>query len=185
MAHLDLAGCYPINTARRNQYILICYYYDSNVILVEAFPFRSGACINKGVQKLLDILTTAGKYPKIHIMDNEACDLLKKTLFKQKISYQLVPQHTSLRNAAERAIQNFKYQFIASLCSNDPKYLSQEWDRLLSKAPMNLNLLRTSGTNPKISAYATIFGIHDFNRCPLEPPGTKSIVHEKTYNRWS
>ena len=26
------------------------------------------------------------------------------------------------------------------------------------------------------------FGIHDFNRCPLAPPNTKVIVHEKTDN---
>ena len=185
MTYSDLAGCYPIKSARGNQYILICYDYDSNTISAEALPTISYACINKGFQKLLDTITTSGHNPKHHIIDNEAFDILKKTLLKRKISNQLVLPYIHLCNAAERAIQNFKYQFIASLCSNDPKYLSQEWDRLLSKAPMNLNLLRTSGTNPKISAYATIFGIHDFNRCPLAPSSTKVIVHEKTDNRRS
>ena len=80
LTYSDLAGCYPIKSARRNQYILICYDYDSNAILKEALPSRSGACINKGVQKLLDILTTAGNYPKLHIMDNEVCDILKNDL---------------------------------------------------------------------------------------------------------
>ena len=52
---------------------------------------------------------------------------------------------------------------------------------------MNLNTLCTSSANPKLLAYAAIFSIHDFNRCPLAPPGTKVIVHEKTDNRrsWS
>ena len=50
---------------------------------------------------------------------------------------------------------------------------------------MNLNTLRTSRINPKLSAYAVIFVIHDFNRCPLPPPGTKVIVREKTDNRWT
>ena len=47
---------------------------------------------------------------------------------------------------------------------------------------MTLTLLHTSYNNPKLSAYAAIFGIPDFNRCPLAPPGTKVIVHENTYN---
>ena len=52
---------------------------------------------------------------------------------------------------------------------------------------MTLNVLRTSRTNPKLSAYAAIFGIHDFNRFPLAPPGTKLIVHENTdkHQSWS
>ena len=52
---------------------------------------------------------------------------------------------------------------------------------------MTLNMLGNFRTNPKLSAYAAIFGIHDFNRCPLAPPGTKVIVHERTGIRryWS
>ena len=50
---------------------------------------------------------------------------------------------------------------------------------------MTLNLLRRSRTNQKLSDYAAIFGIHDFNRCPIAPPGTKVIVHEKTDNHQS
>ena len=44
---------------------------------------------------------------------------------------------------------------------------------------MTLNMLRNSRTNPKLSAYAAIFVIHDFNRCPLAPPSTKLFVHDK------
>ena len=92
--------------------------------------------------------------------------------------------HTHNHNATERAIQSFKNHFILGLYSTDPKYQSQEWDRLLPQATMTLNLLRTSRTNPELSSYAAIFSIHDFNRCPLVPPGIKLIVHENTDNRW-
>ena len=105
MTYFDLAGLYPIKSARGNYYILICYDYDSNVILVEALPSISGACVNKGVQKLLDTIATAGPNPKLDIMDKETCYLLKKTLLQLKISYQLVPLHIHIQNAAERAIQ--------------------------------------------------------------------------------
>ena len=50
---------------------------------------------------------------------------------------------------------------------------------------MTLNLLRNSWTNPKLSTCAAIFGIHEFNRCPLSTPGTKVIVDDNTDNRQS
>ena len=87
MTYSDLAGRYPIKSSRGNQYILIFYDYDIKSILEESLPSRSGACINKGVQKILDTLKTSGHKPEIHIIDNEACDILKKTLPKKKISY--------------------------------------------------------------------------------------------------
>ena len=82
---------------------------------------------------------------------------------------------------------DFKDHFISDLCSTNAKYPAQEWDHLLPQATMTLNLLLTSRTTPKLSAYAAIFGIHDFNRCHLSPPSTKVIFHEKTNNRppWS
>ena len=85
-------------------------------------------------------------------MDNEACDILKKNLLQQKISYQLVPPSIHSWNAAERDIQIFTDHFIAGLCSNYPKYPGQEWYRLLPQATMNLNLLWTSKKNPKLSS---------------------------------
>ena len=131
VTYSDLSGRYLIKLARVNPYILICYNYDSSAILVEALPSRSDARINKGVQKFLDTLTTAGHNPKIRIIDNEACDLLKQTILKQNISYQIVHLYIYLRNSAEISIQTFKDNFITGLCSTDLKYPSQEWYFLL------------------------------------------------------
>ena len=39
--------------------------------------------------------------------------------------------------------------------------------------------------NPKLLAWAYLFGPHDFNRVPLAPPGTKVVVHTKPGNRKS
>ena len=100
-------------------------------------------------------------------MENEACDLLKKTQLKKDTPYQLFTPHIHLRNAAERSIQNFKDNFIASLCSTEPKYPAQELDRLIPQVTMTFNMLRKSRTNPKLFPYAAIFDIHNFNRCPL------------------
>ena len=112
---MDIAGRYPINSAHGNQCILVCYDYDSNAILTEALPSISVTCINKGVQKLLDTLTTAGQNPKLQIMDNEAFDILKNILLKRKIHYQIFPPYIHRRNSSKRAIQTFKDHFIAGL----------------------------------------------------------------------
>ena len=92
VTYSDLADCYPIKSAHGNKYILICYYYDSNAILAESLPSGSGTCINKGFQKLLDALTTARHNPKLHIMDNESFDILKKTRLKRNISHHIFPR---------------------------------------------------------------------------------------------
>jgi hypothetical protein len=61
---------------------------------------------------MLTQLSISGHAPKLHILDNEASSILKKSLLKHKIQYQLVPPHIHCRNAAERAIQTFKAHFI-------------------------------------------------------------------------
>ena len=42
-----------------------------------------------------------------------------------------------------------------------------------------MNLLQTSITKPRLSAYAQIFGTFDFNAMPIAPPKKKIIAHKK------
>ena len=39
--------------------------------------------------------------------------------------------------------------------------------------------------NSKLSAWAYLNGIHDFNKVPLAPPGTKVVLYKKPSNRES
>ena len=96
----------------------------------------------------------------------------------------LPPPHIHLRNAAERPIQTFKDNFIAGLSSTDPGFIPR-WDLLLPKTIMILNISRTSHTNPKLSSYANIVGIQDFNWYPLSPPSNKLMMNKNTDNRRS
>jgi hypothetical protein len=57
------------------------------------------------------------------------------------------------------------------------------WDKLLEQAVLTLNLLRGSRINPKLSAYAQVFGHFDFDKTPIAPPGTRIMVHEKPKDR--
>ncbi|GFH48944.1 hypothetical protein CTEN210_05420 [Chaetoceros tenuissimus] len=103
---------------------------------------------------MLDKLKTGGFTPKLHILDNECSALLKAAFHKHKIKFQLVPPHQKRRNAAERAIHIFKNHFI-----------------------------REARVNPKLSPYAALEGIYDFNRSPLAPLGTKLVYHVKPEQR--
>jgi hypothetical protein len=44
-------------------------------------------------------------------------------------------------------------------------------------------MLRQSRINPKVSAYAQLYGHYDFNQAPMAPPGTRVISHEKPQQR--
>ena len=182
-SYSDLTGRFPITSSRGNQYLMIMYDYDTNSIQVAPTKTKTAAELRTTTLKLLDKLDKAGHKPRMHIMDNEASQTLKQALKKHNIDYQLVPPHIHRRNAAERAIQTFKAHFIAGLVSTDPSFPAHEWDRLLPQAELTLNMLRTSRISPHLSAYATLNGIFDYNKTPLLPPGTKTLIHEKCDNR--
>jgi hypothetical protein len=130
-------------------------------------------------------LCDRGLRPKLQKLDNEASAALQHAMREEAIDYQLVPPHVHRRNAAKRAIRTFKNHFIAGLCSVDPNFPLQLWDRLLSQATTTLNLLRAMQLNPRLSSEAQLNGAFDYNQTPLAPPGTKVIVHKTSSVRRS
>jgi hypothetical protein len=99
-------------------------------------------------------------------------------MHEQEVDFQLVPPHLHQCNAAEWAIRTWKNRFIAGLCTVDPLFTLHLWDSLLPQATVSLNLLRASRLNPKLSAYAQLFGNFDYNRTPIAPPGIRTVAHE-------
>jgi hypothetical protein len=184
-SYSDLTGRFPCKSDRGNQYVLVLYVYDDNAILVEPVKNRSESEQVKAYKSLLE-RANKGSQLKMHWMDNEASKAVKDVLVNTyKLTYQLVPPHIHRRNAAERAIRTFKNHFIAGLSSVDKAFPLRLWDRLIPQAEATLNMMRTSRTNPKISAYEAIGGKFDFNKTPLAPPGCKVIIHEKPGQRAS
>ena len=118
-------------------------------------------------------------------MDNECSTELKAAFEKENIKWQLVPPHQHRANKAERAIQSFKSHFKSILATVDPDFPMREWDRLLPQAELTLNLLRSARVNPKLSAWAYLFGQYDYQKTPIAPPGTKVIAQLKTSQRGS
>jgi hypothetical protein len=183
----DLTGRFVAPSSVGNCYILIVYDYDSNHIFAEPMKNRTSHEHLAAYRRVYTTLKSSGLAPQLQKIDNEASRLLLDFLHSENVEYQLAPPHNHRTNAAERAIRTFKNHFIAGLCSTDPTFPLHLWDRLLPQATLTLNLLRTSRINPRLSAQAQIYGLFDFNKTPLAPPGIRVLVHEKPANRgtWS
>ena len=100
---------------RGNNYILVDYHYDANNIITAPLKKKTGPYIISGITKIHNKLIKQGLTPKLHIMDNEVSEDLKKYFEDSYIQFQLVPPHMHLRNSAERAVRTFKNHFIFDL----------------------------------------------------------------------
>ena len=108
-------------------------------------------------------LTKRGFKPVFKIIDNLASKEVKKYLEYENIKMQLLEPHNHCVNAAECAIHNYNNHTIAGLITCDENFPVILWCRLIKKEKDTLNMLRTSHTHPKLSAYHILEGPHDFN----------------------
>ena len=97
-----------------------------------------------------------------------------KMLRKRQVDFQLIPPHVNQHNAAERAICTFKNHFLSVLATADSEFPVTEWDHLLLQAELILNLIHLCRVNPRLCAYAYLFGLFDFNKKPLHPQAQRS-----------
>ena len=89
---------------------------------------------------------------------------------------QLFEPHNHQINAAEKAIQTTKDHLIAGLCTRNTNFLAQLWEKTIRQGRDTLNRLRTSRVHPQLSSYTVLEGVHDFNKNPMTPPGTRAIM---------
>ena len=129
---------------RGNNYILVAYHYDAKNIVTLPLNTRTGPCILSDITKVYIKFKTRGLTPKLHIMDNEVSEDLKKYFDDSDIRFQLLPTHMHQRNDVERAVRTFKNHFIAALCTVDPLSAFYLWDRILPQVTMALNMLQRS-----------------------------------------
>jgi hypothetical protein len=181
--YTNLTGKFPVRSSKGNSYIMVCYIYDCNYVKVIPMKSRSASESYKAYDTINQELTVKGFKPKLQTLDNEASTALKNFFTINDIAYQLVPPCFHRRNAAERAIRNFKEHFVAGLSSVDPSFPLHVWDRLSPQSEITLNLLRTSRLYPQLSAAAHFHGLVDYNKTAFSPPGCKIIAHEKPGKR--
>ena len=121
--------------------------------------------------------------PKRQVLDKETSMEYRQEIMETGMTYQLVPPDDHRQNIAEKTIQTQKDHFIA-LCSdvsaNFPMHI---WCSLIPQTEKQLLLLRQWNVNPKISAFAYLYGPHDYNAQIFVPIGMKAMIHNKPSQR--
>ena len=162
---------------------MILYHVNSNSIWVEPFKNRSEGELIQARTRALTRMRACGLMPRRQVLDNEASAAYKQSILDSGLTYQLVPPNDHRRNVAKKAIQTWKDHFIGILSSTANKFPLHLWCQLIPHMERQLNLLRQSNTNPKISAYAHLYGPHNYNALPFIPLGMEALVHDKPNRR--
>ena len=156
-------GQFPIVSQKENQYTMVLYNYDSNIILAEGCKERTGTELTATYDKLYNKLTKAGVIPVIQRIENEVSTILVELIKERGSQYQLASPYDHQLNPAERAVQTWKNHFISNLHGCDRDFPAYKWCEIIHQCEMTLNMLRQSKINPKISAYTQLFGEFDYN----------------------
>jgi hypothetical protein len=147
-------GRFPVRVHSGNQYVMIAFHANGNLILQQAFKSKSDCHRIAAYNTLMTCLAAHGLSVDLQILDNKASSTYKEAItFKWNATFQLVPPDMHLRNWAERAICTFKGHFLAILAGVDEAFPPYLWDLLLLQAELTLNLLRQATLNPQISAW--------------------------------
>ena len=114
-------GSFLVHARSGNQYIIIVYHCDANLILNKTFASRKDTHRLLEYDKIMQRLNDNKLILDLQILDNEASVEYKRTIKNTwNTNYQLVPPNTHRSNAAERAICTFKAHFLSILASVAP-----------------------------------------------------------------
>ena len=106
-----------------------------------------------------------------------------KLFRKYNINFQHVPPHSHRHNSAERAIQTWKNHLIVGITTYDTDLPPAKWDCLMPQCDITINILISYQRYPELSAHACLYRKFEFNRSPLDKPGTKVVIHETVDQR--
>jgi hypothetical protein len=135
-------GRFLIKARSGNQYVMIAYHANGNLILQQAFKSRSNTHCIAAYNAIMTHLAARSLSVNLQILDNEASAAYKHAItFTWQAKIQLVPPDMHCQNRAERAIRMFKAHFLSILAGVDPTFSPYLWDLLLPQAELTLNLL--------------------------------------------
>eukprot|EP00804_Cyclotella_cryptica_P008141 CCRYP_004620-RA/>CCRYP_004620-RA protein AED:0.40 eAED:0.40 QI:0/-1/0/1/-1/1/1/0/243 len=159
---------------------MILYHTDSNSIWVEPTKNRTEGELILARTRALSRMRACGLSPKRQVLNNEASAAYKQAILDSGMTYQLVPPDDHRRNVAEKPYKRGKIT-VAVISGTADKFPLHLWCQLIPHMERQLNLLRQSNANPKISAYAHLYGPHDYNAAPFVPLGMEALVHDKPH----
>jgi len=144
----DDTGCFPVRARSGNQYVMIAFHADGNLVLQQAFKSKSDQHRTAAYNAIMTRLAARGLSVDLQILDNEASSAYKEAItFKWNATFQLVPPDMHRHNRADWTIRTFKDHFLAILSGIDAAFPPYLWDLLLPQAELTLILLRQSTLN--------------------------------------
>ena len=164
---------------------MILYHVNSNSIWVEPTKNRTEGELILARSRALLRMKACNITPRHQVLDNEISAAYKDAITTSAMTYQLVPPDDHRRNIAKKAIQTWKDHFVSALSGTADNFPLHLWCQLIPQMERQLNLLRQSNSNPKISAYAHLYGHHDYNSHPFVPIGMEALIHDKPHRRKS
>jgi hypothetical protein len=138
----DNTGRFPIKACSSNQYVMIAFQANSNLILQQAFKSMSDRHHIAAYNTIMTCLAARGLSVDLQILDNKASSAYKEAItFKWNTTFQLIPPDMHCHNQAERTICMFKDHFLAILAGVNAAFPPYLWILLLLQAELTLNLL--------------------------------------------
>ena len=98
-------------SSRGTKYKMVLHNYDYNAILVASLKSKSAIHQLRATHALHGYINNWGLNPKMHVMDNECPDTVKKYLRDKKIAHQLVLPRIHCTYAAEIPLARSKINF--------------------------------------------------------------------------
>jgi hypothetical protein len=173
-------GCFPVRASSGNQYVMIAFHTDGNLILQQAFKSKSDHHPIVAYNTIMTRLVARGLSVDLQILDNKTRSAYKEAItYKWNATFQLVPPDMHCHNWVERIVHTFKDHFLAILASVNAAFPPYLWDLLLLQAELTLNLLQQATLNPRISAWDFFQGPFGFNKTPLGPVGCHILIYAK------
>ena len=116
-------------------------------------------------------------------MDNKCSKAVQTLIKEQEVPIQLFKPGNHHVNAAEMGVKTGKYQLISNLATVANSIPLQLWCQYMQQIEMTLNMWITWRRAPTISTYEALNGPFDYNKTPLAPLGSPSVLYDDPTNR--
>jgi len=177
----DQTGRFPQQSSRGNNCQMILHDIDSNSTWVEPMENRTEGELILARRWALAQMKIQWIVRTHQVLDNEISKAYKTEIQATGMAYQLVPPNDHRHNIAEKAIQTWKDHFVGVLSGTSDTFPLHLWCQALPQMERQLLLLRQYNTNPKISAYAYVYGQYNYDAKPFVPIGMEILVHKKPH----
>jgi hypothetical protein len=122
--YTDDTGWLPVQACSGNQYVMIAYHTDGNLILQQAFQTKADKHRIPAFNSIMAWLAACRVLVDLNIRDNQTNSVDFKQVITElwKTKFQLVPPDMHRRNKVKQMIRHFKNHFLSILAGVDAAF---------------------------------------------------------------